>query len=278
MNRPHYSYSQLSQYLRCPLQYYFERIARLPRPFVSSSLVLGGAVHEALAVYHTAIMERLTVATHTIGDVFFKAWGRRAEQQPIQLRPSETSSTLIDQGVALLEAYLAEPPPENIVAVEQTLIVPLETSAAEYLDRPLVTVVDVLCRDVDGSKVIELKTSGRRFSQTDVDSSLQASCYVGAVTEYFGQPVDLEYRVLVKTKTPQVQRISRSVGDVNLTRVANLAHAVDRAVSAEAFFPNENPINCSSCPYRQPCREWQGTRSETTESDRSTSEVEVAAC
>ena len=30
-DRPHWSYSSLAQYLRCPLQYYFERVVHLER-------------------------------------------------------------------------------------------------------------------------------------------------------------------------------------------------------------------------------------------------------
>ncbi len=50
--RPHTSYSAVAQYQRCPLQYYFQRILKLPSDTVASGLVLGGAVHEALAEYH----------------------------------------------------------------------------------------------------------------------------------------------------------------------------------------------------------------------------------
>ena len=50
-SRPHWSYSQLNQYMRCPLQYYFERIVKLDRPFVPSGLLFGSAIHEALAEF-----------------------------------------------------------------------------------------------------------------------------------------------------------------------------------------------------------------------------------
>jgi putative RecB family exonuclease len=278
MNRPHFSYSQLSQYLRCPLQYYFERIVRLPRPFVSSSLVLGSSVHEALASYHTALSEHRTLSPHAIGDVLLGAWKRREQERPVQLRSDETASSLIDLGVSLVGVYLAQPPPENIIAVEQSIVVPLETSDGDYLDRPLVTVLDVLCRDGNRPKVIELKTSGRRYSQTDVDSSLQATCYVGAVEEYFGQAASLEYRVLVKTKTPQLQRLNRTADGADLTRVADIARTVNKAITAEAFYPNESPMNCSWCPYRGPCREWQGPAPTSSASSKPLSPVEVTAC
>jgi len=50
--RPHWSYSSITQYLTCPLRYYFQRILCLPQPTLSSGLVLGSAVHAALAEYH----------------------------------------------------------------------------------------------------------------------------------------------------------------------------------------------------------------------------------
>ena len=52
VDRPHWSYSQVSQFLRCPLSYYFERIAKLPKPFISGGLALGATVHQTLAEFH----------------------------------------------------------------------------------------------------------------------------------------------------------------------------------------------------------------------------------
>ena len=43
-HRKHWSYSAINQYLRCPLQYYFERVLRLPKPTVGSGLVLGEVI------------------------------------------------------------------------------------------------------------------------------------------------------------------------------------------------------------------------------------------
>lgn len=47
-HRPHWSYSSISQYLACPLRYYFQRILCLPQPSINSSLVLGSSVHAVL--------------------------------------------------------------------------------------------------------------------------------------------------------------------------------------------------------------------------------------
>jgi CRISPR/Cas system-associated exonuclease Cas4 (RecB family) len=31
-----------------------------------------------------------------------------------------------------------------------------------------------------------------------------------------------------------------------------------RAIQAGQFFPSPSPLNCHSCPYREPCRAWSG--------------------
>ena len=165
---------------------------------------------------------------------------------------------MIDQGVALLDMYMQEPPPENILAVEQPMIVPLHTSSGEFLEKPLVAVVDLLCRDEDGLKVTEFKTSGRRFSESEADTSLQPSCYAHAVGERYDEPVSVRYTVLVKTKKPAVQHVDTVRTDADLARLGDVIQGVERAIEAEAFYPIESPMNCTTCSFREPCREWKG--------------------
>jgi putative RecB family exonuclease len=88
--------------------------------------------------------------------------------------------------------------------------------------------------------------------------ALQATCYINAVQERYGEPVSLNYVVLVKTKTPQVQRLTTDRTESDLGRLGDTVQSVQRAIEAGAFYPVENPMNCSGCPYRGPCKEWQG--------------------
>jgi ATP-dependent helicase/DNAse subunit B len=56
-HRLHWSYSAISQFLSCPLRFYFQRVIRLPQRSVGSSLVLGSSVHAALAEYHRTVRQ-----------------------------------------------------------------------------------------------------------------------------------------------------------------------------------------------------------------------------
>jgi putative RecB family exonuclease len=254
--RKHWSFSAINQYLRCPLQYYFQRILRLPTPTVGSGLVLGGAVHEALAHYHTKLKQRRVASILQIQRVFAQAWKSREADQQIQYKRGETRVSQLAVGIGLLETYLKSPPPENILEIERELIVPLVNSQGEYLETPLVAIIDLITDTDDGLKIHELKTSGRSYGQFEVDTSLQASCYAHAAHTQFAVPVEVEFAVLVKTKTPKLQRISTVRFEEESPRLGDLVENVERAVANEIFYPIESPMNCSGCPFREPCRDW----------------------
>ncbi|WP_237228818.1 RecB family exonuclease [Rubinisphaera sp. JC750] len=255
--RPHWSYSAINQYLRCPLQYYFQRILKLPQPAVSSGLVLGSAIHNALAVYHQYLMEKKEPVEQQIRQEFFETWLLRTEEQKVEFKANESREDLIEQGLALLKLYLEEPPPQNIVAIEQRFLIPLHNSGGEYLETPLLALTDLITKETDVLKVTEFKTSVRSYGDFEVEASLQATCYVNAVIEKTGQMPTVEYAVLVKTKTPKLQRLKTSRTEDDLGRLGDLVQNVERAVANEIFYPIETPLNCSTCSYRQECREWK---------------------
>lgn len=90
----------------------------------------------------------------------------------------------------------------------------------------------------------------------EAETSLQTTCYINAAQEVFGTPATVEYTVLIKTKTPKVQRLTAVRNDEDLARLGDIVETIERGINAEIFYPVETPLNCSTCPYRQPCREW----------------------
>jgi putative RecB family exonuclease len=258
MLRPHWSYSQLSQFMRCPLQYFFERILKLPKPFLPSSLVMGSAVHQALAEYHRCLQANQPSSKEQVGTAFLTAWNEAERERPIQYRSGDNRSKLVAQGQALLELYQDQPPPQDILAVEQSMMVPLENSRGQFLEKPLVAVVDLLHREGENLVVNEFKTSGRRFTDSEVDTGLQASAYVHAVQQRYDETARVRYTILLKTKTPAIQSLETIRTDYDLGRLGDIAESIERAIASEAFYPIESPMNCSGCPFFLPCREWKG--------------------
>jgi putative RecB family exonuclease len=256
IKRPHWSYSQLSQFMRCPLQYYFERIAKLPKPFLPSGLVLGSAVHQALAEYHRRLQSNKKVSRDEVRVAFLNAWTEAEQDRTVQFREGDDRQKVLDQGVALLELYQDQSPPEQILAIEQSMMVPLENSRGQFLEKPLVAVIDLLSRESNELVVNEFKTSSRRFAESEVDSGLQASAYAHAILQRYDERARVRYTILIKAKTPAIQNLETVRTDFDLTRLGDIAEAIERAIASEAFYPVETPMNCSGCPYFRPCKDW----------------------
>lgn len=216
----------------------------------------GSSVHAALAEYHRSVQQDEPTDLAKLHRIIADTWATRGSGSRILFRDGENQADLIAQGVSLLELYLKEPPPEGIIAIEQEIIAPLHKSRGEYLETPLVAVADLITEGNEELTVREFKTSGRAYSEMEVETSLQPTCYVNAVQETLGIPPAVEYTVLVKTKTPKIQRISTVRNEDDLARLGDIVENIERAIEAKVFYPVENPLNCSNCPYRQPCRDW----------------------
>ena len=260
IDRPHWSYSQIAQFLRCPLAYYFERILKLPKPFQSGSLAFGSTVHQALAMFHRSVQAQKSFNAEQVKTAAMAAWQRTEQRTSIQYCRGEDRRKLLDLALALLELYMQQPLPECIVAVEEPLLVPLFNSRGEVLQKPLLAIPDLLSRHNGRLYVTEFKTSGRRYSESQTDSSLQASCYAHAVEDRFNERPEVRYTVLVKTKTPQIQHLETIRNHADLTRLGDIVEVVERAIDAGAFYPVESPMNCSGCPFFKPCKQWNGFR------------------
>ncbi|SIO63242.1 PD-(D/E)XK nuclease superfamily protein [Singulisphaera sp. GP187] len=259
--RPHWSYSSVSQYLKCPLQYHFERVQKLPRKTLSDAQVLGSALHSALAHYHRTIQSGDPVQAQQIQAAYLAAWDEQEARGQVVHSGDKSREDTRSLGVALVEVYLKEPPPTNIVAIEKPMLAPIANSRGDYLEKPILVVADLITRQDDNSlQVGELKTSGRSYSESEVATSLQPTFYANALYEMTGEEPAVEFTVLVKTRSPKVQKIQAIRTSTDYQRLGDLIGAVETGVEAGVFYPVESPLNCSGCAFYRPCREWTGNR------------------
>ena len=276
--RPHWSYSSISQFLRCPLQYYYERVVRLPRKTSTAAQILGSAVHSALASYHRKLQAGEPVTTQQVRLAYLAAWDDQAGQGQVVAPGNRSLDDSRDLGFSLVEAYLNEPPPESIIAVESPILAPIANSRGDYLERPILVIPDLVTRRDDALKVVELKTAGRSFSESEVATSLQPTFYANALYELTGEEPAVEYAVLVKTKTPKVQRIEAYRTSTDFQRLGDLVGVIERAVEAGIFYPQESPMNCSGCSFFRECRGWTGAGNPKPGSRDSLVTEEAATC
>ena len=254
-DRPHWSYSSLNQLLNiCSLQWFFQRVARLPQPFTPLSLAFGSAFHRVMEYVALSRQDGGIPSESDTRDLFGEVWKRQvAEDGNIAFGDKADPESCAGQGMDMCAAYLAQiDPEEEVVAVSEAFSVPVGSS-----ELPLVGELDLVVRHAGEKTVVDWKTSGRRWPRDQAGKSPQATTYLYA----YGQlhPDDdpgFRFDVAVKNKTPVIeQHATRRDGD-DYRRLEALVAKAEQIVKHELYYPADGSMYCGGCPFQEPCRAW----------------------
>ncbi len=249
----HISPSAAKSYLSCSLQFYFERVARIPRP-TSPSLHLGKAVHAALQAFHLARWRGGDDTPAAIEAAFIKAFAElEATEGPVKWKDDKDRTKAYEAGLRVLAAYLdsAEVLKGRPTAVE----VPL-TETIEGLPVPLTGTVDLVTGDMVAVDFKSSATSPNPRLAT-FDHELQLVAYQLLIERASGSvPKSLDLIFLVKTKVPKVVRVSSPPATkARVLRTINLLRVAVDGMSEGRFHPQPG-MQCSWCSYRRECGKW----------------------
>jgi CRISPR/Cas system-associated exonuclease Cas4 (RecB family) len=155
-------------------------------------------------------------------------------------------------------------PGTEILAVEQPFAVPLiDQETGEVLDRDLVGTLDLLERDAEGLVVVDLKTLARKYTDLQVEASLQLSVYSYAVAlspwangMADAGDVRVRFDVLTKAKEPELHRYWTTRDRAENVRLFRLVSEVLGAIEAGAFHPIVG-WQCKDCVFRSKCWAWR---------------------
>jgi putative RecB family exonuclease len=104
--RDYISFSAISSYSSCPLRYYFRYVQGLPEETVSSSLVFGRAIHEAVEAHFNSFLEGTeSPSRDTLLTVFWDAWRSAAEEAAIQFPKNEDEQSIAALAERVITAF-----------------------------------------------------------------------------------------------------------------------------------------------------------------------------
>ena len=244
--------SAAKSYLACSLRFYFERVLRIKKA-TTAALHLGKSVHAALQAFHLARWRGTDDSPEVVAAAFEDAFVKlERDEGPVKWKEGEREKSRL-AGLRVVAAYLDSPeaPKSKPRAVE----VPL-TETVTGLCVPLTGTIDLV---TDVFAPIDFKSAAAKPDPKHAlfDHELQLVAYQLLLEKATGEkPPSLDLVFLVKTKVPQVIRVSSPPADSK--RKDRVIRMIDTAVigMSEGRFHPQPGMACMSCQFRNECSRW----------------------
>lgn len=279
---PHMSFSQMSMYLRCSMQYYFRYLQGMKeKPKVSLSIGKGG--HAALewnsktkiATGTDAPTEAVIQKASDMMDHYMSEMPR--SEYEVDVEPGGTK----DKFLAATRVYrVRDAPGITPIGAEVEFNLDMnefQSPDAEPLPEPIRIVngkIDLLFDDTDTrvshSEAIRVgvedeKYVTRKKSQAEVNLSPQLSLYGVVVHKLTGKwPTKIGFRMFHPGTTKdspdsipllrEPEHMSPEALTRRMARIAYQFRKVEEGIRAGIFIPTDDPISCSWCGFRDRCQ------------------------
>ncbi|MDQ8192608.1 RecB family exonuclease [Roseibacillus persicicus] len=253
LNLPEYiSPSAAKSYLGCSLRFYFERVANIQKP-TSVALHLGKSIHAALQAFHLARWRGEVDSPEFVAKAFDEAFLQLEQKEgPVNYGDPAKREKAMTDGLRVVAAYLASP--EALVEKPRAVEVFLKEDIPG-LSVPLTGAMDLVEQDFTP---IDFKSAAAKPNTETAafDHEIQLVSYQLLLEAIGENPRSLDLIFLVKTKTPQVIRVSSPPADEQRKRrVTALLETAVEGIASERFHPQPG-MHCSWCQYRAECANW----------------------
>lgn len=247
------SSSRINLYLMCSLKYKFHYVDKLPKPFRSSALAFGSAIHSAINWYHKEEMDGNGVTLDTLCKIFDADWYVQQTEADTHFKDSESPLILSSLGKAMLGLYFQDPI-KAVKGSEVPFTIPLvDPVTGKGPGINLEGFFDII---EEGDTIVEFKTSAVTMHPEDADNHLQLTAYSYAYAMLNNRPPKLMKIVnFVKNKMPKMLVFETVRDESDHRRFFQLAMQVLEGIDRQVFFPRQS-FMCRDCEYEGPCREW----------------------
>jgi len=253
----HISISAIGTYLRCPAQYAHRYISRTHPSHRAGALAFGTAIHTALALFYSCLMQGLREpSAEELATSFSDTWTRELEGNiPVLLDGKDTPDSARDKGVEMLKVFHEQAPrPHKVLGVEEPFSVEVidPRTGTPFAER-LVGVFDAVVQDENGAiRILEHKTAARRWSKTRLDHDLQVTGYTMAAPLVGLPDAGVTLQVLLKTKSPALELYQPTRTDRDRADLLETISGVLCAIKVGALYPVRD-WPCQGCPFAGPC-------------------------
>jgi len=233
-----YSYTQISQYLRCPRSYRYRYLDGWRERETRSAMVFGRCFEKALGAYF---------CQEDSPAVLFREWDAYRDA-PFEYRKGESWDRLFHQGVHLLETFARDNririhSPKKNLQIKMLRAPPGGSEFVAYLDA---------VGEVDGQHcLIDWKTTTSRYSMEpegllSLDPQLICYSWISGIPE-------VALVVFVRKHAPEIQYLRASISKEQRQEFGGLVETTVGQIEAAQFVSHSGirfPQNgCLSSPY-----------------------------
>ena len=237
-----YSFTQISQYLRCPRSYRYRYLDGWREKETRAGMVFGRCFEAALGAYFRG---------EDCGAALFTEWSAYRET-PFEYKKGETWDRLVHQGIHLLERFaqadrvrIGDPKQDLQIKILQSL-----PGGSEF-----VAYVDAI-GEVDGTRcLIDWKTTTSRYPEDpqgllSLDPQLICYSWITGISE-------VALVVFVRKHAPEIQYLRASISEEQRREFGRLIQTTISQIETGHFDSHSGirfPQNgCVSCPHLGLC-------------------------
>ena len=237
-----YSFTQISQYLRCPRQYRYRYLDGWREREDRASMIFGRSFENALAAYFRREDPPAT---------FFKEW-QQQQNAPLAYTKNDSWDRLYHQAIHLLERFAQDDrvqirSPKRNLQVKLTRSLPCGGDFVSYVDA---------IGEVDGMKcIIDWKTTTSRYPEQPegllaLDPQLVCYSWMAGISE-------VALVVFVRKNAPEIQYLTTTIDEGQCREFGQLVETTVNQIEAGQFLPHSGirfPQNgCVSCSHLGMC-------------------------
>lgn len=229
------SYSALSTYQQCPLQYKYNYIDKLPKK-ESLNLYFGSAVHDAL---HFMLKDIVVPPMGKVLEFYHDNWKDNKEWEDIKKAPF-----FKQKGIQLISDFYRKfnPKIQEVLVTEDYFTAPLG-------DHQISGVIDRLDRLPDGTlEIVDYKT-GKMKSQKYIHDNDQLTFYHYAIAHRF--PDNPRIKLTLYFLEPQTRQSTFRTAS-HIRRLSDIIHSTAAEMDKTDFPARINPL-CPWCDFKNIC-------------------------
>ncbi|MFZ2657662.1 MAG: PD-(D/E)XK nuclease family protein [Victivallales bacterium] len=269
MNAPHWSFSRITKFTACSLQWAFQYYYKLEPEHRPLSLLFGGAFHSAATWIAVNKKDGKRVDVAEAEDFFSECFLKECRSSE-DISFGDCDENGCDTLGRSMIACLLDNWPQDETVVDAG--VPFRVALTDYRglpvsDKVLIGEFDLVSKLADGTTaIVDWKTAARKWPVDKASKDFQATCYLYAGWKEMGMDPEqtlFRYDVVTKTAKPAVTRYPTMRKHDHFQRMLKLVGAVENAIKAEAFLPNESSFFCGDCVYAAACSEWHRVQART---------------